>query len=68
MFASSCEDVYKGNTASVRSMVVRSGGARKETIHCVLETIGVAGSSSAVVASRWRMWIKLSKDGETCIK
>jgi uncharacterized membrane protein len=61
MFASSCKDVHKGNTASARSMVLGRRGARKETIHGVLEPIGVA-------ASRWRMWIKLSKDGDTCIE
>jgi hypothetical protein len=71
MFASSCEDVHKGNTASGRSMVMRRGGARKETIHRVLESgpFGVArGGNSMVVMSRWRMWVKLSKDGETCIR
>jgi hypothetical protein len=53
MFASSCEDVHKGNTASGGCMVLGSGGARKESIHCVLEAIGVArGGSSAIVAAR----------------
>jgi hypothetical protein len=53
MFASSCEDVHKGNTASGRSMVLGSGGAKKETIHRVLEAVGVVrGGSSTIVAAR----------------
>jgi hypothetical protein len=66
MFASSYKDVHKWNTALGRSMALGSGGAEKEMIHHVLESrpFDVA---HGVVASRWRMRIKLSKDGETCI-
>jgi hypothetical protein len=68
IFASCCEDVHKG---WARRMSLWSRGARKETVHGVLDSgpFGMAGGgSSAIVASRWRMWIKLSKDGETCIE
>jgi hypothetical protein len=68
MFASRCKDVHKGIPACARRMARGGGRARKETINHVLdlEAIGVAcGRSSAVVASRWRTFIKLSKDGET---
>jgi hypothetical protein len=51
MFAPSCEDVHKGNTASGRSMALRSGGARKETVHRVLKS-GPFDVACGVVASR----------------
>lgn len=70
IIASYRED-HKGNPAQARGVVLGSGRVRKATIYHVLDfgpIVAVLSDSIAIFASRWRKWIKLSNDDETCIK